>query len=129
MPPPSARRRERRVGEVDRLAASLRGQHGERDRAGEHQQRADQRVDHELRRRRDAAGPAPDAGQQVERDQHQVEEGDEQRQVLGEEGAEHRRLGDAEQQVEELRLRPRAQVRRQQRRARRRTSSSRPGTG
>jgi len=39
---------------------------------------------------------AVDAGQQVERDQHQVEEADEERQILREEGAEHGRLRDPE---------------------------------
>ena len=72
---------------------------------GEHQQRADERVDDELDRRLHAArarGPrSPD--QEVERDQHQVEEGDEQREVLGEERAEHGRLGEHEVEVEEPR--------------------------
>ena len=43
----------------------------------------------------DPVRPAPLADQEVERHQHQVEEQDEQRQVLRQERAQHRRLGDA----------------------------------
>ena len=88
------------------------GEHAGGDRRGEHQQRADERVDDELDRRFHASGfPAPAADQEVEGDQHQVEEGDEQRQVLGEERAEHGRLGEHEVEVEEPRALPRAHVR------------------
>jgi hypothetical protein len=98
----------------DVTAALLGGEHAGGDRGGEHQQRADQRVDHELDRRFHSVGPcAPTADQEVERDQHQVEEGHEQRQVLREEGAEHGRLGEHEVEVEELRPLPRAHVGRQ----------------
>ena len=41
-----------------------------------------------------AVAGAPHPGQEVERDQHQVEEGDEQRQVLRAERAEHGALGE-----------------------------------
>ena len=94
--------------EVDRPA--IRGQDPGGDRADQHQQGPHQRVDDHLdhgRLRADRplvllrpAGmlgpPAPE--QEVERDQHQVEEEDEEDQVLGQEGAEHGRLGEAEHQ-------------------------------
>ena len=81
------------------LAAVGRGEHAERDRRGQHQQRADERVDHELRGGAHAVAAAPAADQEVERHQHQVEEDDEQRQVLRHERAEHGGLG--QRQVEE----------------------------
>ena len=89
-------------GERERdLAAVRRGEHAERDRRAEHQQRADQRVDHELRRRAHAVARSPAADQEVERHQHQVEEDDEERQILGQEGAQHRGLGERHPEVEE----------------------------
>ncbi len=75
------------------------------DRRREHEQRADERVDHELGRRTHAVGAAELPGQEVERDQHQVEEGHEEQEVLRAEGAEDGRL--AEREVEEEELRPR----------------------
>ncbi len=55
------------------------------------------------------AGSRPHpSDQEVERDQHQVEERDEQREILREERAEHRRLGEHEVEVEEPRALPRA---------------------
>ncbi len=47
-----------------------------------------------------AVSRAPHPGEEVERDQHQVEEGHEQGQVLSAEGAEHRGLGQPEMEVE-----------------------------
>jgi hypothetical protein len=89
------------VNEVDRGAVLVGGQHAGGDRRDQHQERPDQRVDDELRRRPHPVARAPDADQEVERDQHQVEEGDEQDQVLGAERAEHGALGEAEEEVEE----------------------------
>ena len=98
--------------ERDVAAVALRGEDAGRDGGGEHQQRADERVDDELERRADAPGfPAPHADEEVEGDQHQVEEDDEQRQILSEQRAQHRRLGEHEGRVEEARALPAAQVR------------------
>ena len=95
--------------------AAVRRQDPGGDRAGQHQQRADQRVDEHLEggrlgpdRSLALLGPPlvlrpPAPEQEVERDQHQVEEEDEQDQVLGQEGAEHRRLGEPEHQEVEPR--------------------------
>ncbi len=92
-------------------AVLLGGEHAGGDRRREHQQRADERVDDELERRFDASRfRSPAADQEVERDQHQVEERHEQREVLGEERAEHRRLGEHEEEPEQLRALPCAQV-------------------
>ncbi len=52
---------------------------------------------------------APRADQEVERHQHQVEEEDEQREVLGAEGAEDGRLGEHQVEEEEARAVPFAQ--------------------
>ncbi len=92
-----------REGEVAAVAGDDRGG----DRRDQHQQRADQGVDDHLQGRRRGARPAlavaaPDAEEEVERDQHQVEEEDEQQQVLSEEGAQRRRLGDQHQEEEQL---------------------------
>ena len=54
-----------------------------RDDRGEHQQRAGHGVDDELDRRLGAPRAAPDPDQDVERDQHRLEEGVEEEQVLG----------------------------------------------
>ena len=95
-----------REGEV--VAAVLRGDDRGGDRPDQHQQRADQRVDEHLQRRRSggravlAVGP-PGAEEEVERDQHQVEEEDEEQQVLGDEGAQRRGLGEQHHQEEEVR--------------------------
>ena len=95
------------VGEVEAAAVLLGGEHSRCDGAREHQQRADERVDHELGGRARAgralrvAPPAPD--QEVEGDQHQIEERHEQDQVLREERAEHRRLGEHQLEVEAAR--------------------------
>jgi hypothetical protein len=89
--------REVRQHEADRVPGPLLGaEHRGGPRGGQHQQRADQRVDDELERRRHAVGAAPDADQEVERNQHQVEEQDEQREVLCDERAEHGGLGEPE---------------------------------
>ena len=95
-----------REGEVAAVGGDDR--HG--DRADQHQQRADQRVDHHLQRRlrrgRAAFGgavDAPGAEEEVERHQHQVEEEDEEQQVLGEERAQRRRLRRQHQEEEDLR--------------------------
>ncbi len=77
------------------------------DRRYQHQQRADQRVDDHLHRRRRggrAIGPiaSPDAEEEVERDQHQVEEEDEEEQVLGEERAQGGGLAKQQHQEEEM---------------------------
>ena len=86
------------------------GEHAGRDRRDEHQERADERVDDELRRRADPVrAGAAHPGQEVERDQHQVEEHDEQRQVLSAEGAEHGALGEPEMEVEDARAVPLAE--------------------
>ena len=92
--------------------AALGRQHAGGDRRGEHQQRSHERVDDELDRRAHAARLAPPAAdQEVEGDQHQVEEGDEEGQVLREERPQDGRLGEHEVEVEEPRALPRAQVR------------------
>ena len=91
-----AQRRLRQPGDRERHAA-LRSRPARRcHRRGQHEQRADERVDDELERRRHPVGPAPLADQEVERHQHQVEEEDEKDQVLGEEGAQHGGLGEPE---------------------------------
>ena len=56
------------------------------DQRHQHQQRAGERVEEELERRVDAARPAPDADDEVHRDQRRLEEDVEQQAV---EGAEH----------------------------------------
>jgi hypothetical protein len=88
-----------KVTKIQRCVDAARcARHGAR----KHQQRADQRVDDELVGRRHTVRPgAPLADQEVERDQHQVEEEDEEREVLREEGAEHRRLGQREVEREQ----------------------------
>ena len=63
--------------------------------ADQHQQRADERVDEHLDRRRDPVLAAEGPDQEEERDQHQVEEEDEEQEVLSEERAERRRLAEA----------------------------------
>ena len=83
------------------LAGVLGDQDRGRDRADQHQQRADKGVDDHLGRRRDPVTAAEDPDQEEERDQHQVEEEHEQEQVLGEEGAQGRGLAEPEQKVEE----------------------------
>ena len=77
-----------------------RAQHRRRHRRGEHQQRPDERVDDHLDRRRPPLRPAPPEHQEQERHEHQVEESDEQRQVLGDERAEHGGLGERHQERE-----------------------------
>ena len=91
------------------LGRPARRQHGGRRRGGQHQQRADERVDDHLHGRRDAVGAAPDPDQEVERHQHQVEEEDEDAEVLRQERAQHGRLGDPEVQRELRGARRRAQ--------------------
>jgi len=90
---------ERREGKVDRRSVLRGGEHAGRDRGHQHEERSDERVHHELRRRPHPLARSPHPDQEVERDQHQVEEHDEERQVLGAEGPEHRALGQAEVQV------------------------------
>ena len=90
-----------------------RREHAESHRAGEHQQRADQGVDDELGRRPNALPPAPGPDQEVERDQHQVEEDDEERQVLRAEGPDHGGLGESEVEEEQPRPLPVAERRRE----------------
>jgi hypothetical protein len=86
------------------LAAVRSGEHAERHRRRQHQERAGERVDHELRGgAHPVAARAPAADQEVERHQHQVEEDDEERQVLRHEGAEHGGLGEREVEEEEAR--------------------------
>ena len=65
----------------------------------QHQQRAGDRVDDEFDRRPEPAGAAPDADQDVERDQHRLEERVEEQQVLRAEDADDR-AGEEEQQPE-----------------------------
>ena len=75
-------------------------EHAGRDRADEHQQRADERVDEELEDRGAAllgVGP-PHQREEVERHEHQVEEDDEEREVLREERAHDAALREAHQQ-------------------------------
>ena len=107
---------DRHEAEVDRVAGRALHEHPGGDRRGEHQQRADERVDDELRhprhrlgRRRPVGLPraAPHPGEEEERDQHQVEERREQDQVLRAQRPEHRRLGEREEQVERALAAPR----------------------
>ena len=96
---------ERRDREGD--VAAVGGDHGGGDRRDQHQQRADQRVDDHLQGRRRGTRSAldvaaPGAEEEVERDQHQVEEEDEEQQVLGQEGAQRRGLGDQHPEEEEV---------------------------
>ena len=74
------------------------------DERGEHQERARHRVDEELHRRAEPAGAAPDADEDVERDQHRLEERVEEEQVLRDEDADGR-AGEEEHQPE-VRARP-----------------------
>ena len=105
---PEVRLREVRDREGDRAAVGR--QHRRRHRAGQHQQRADQRVDDHLVGRRHPVRPAaPLADEEVERDQHQVEEEDEERQVLRGEGAQHRGLRQREVEREQPRPLDRAE--------------------
>ena len=69
------------------------------DDRGEHQQRAGHRVDDELDRRAQPSRPAPDADQDVERDQHRLEEDVEEQQILRGEDADDR-AGQEEHQPE-----------------------------
>jgi hypothetical protein len=85
------------------LAAVGSGEHAERDRGGQHQQRADERVDHEHRGGAHAIAAAPASDQEVEGHQHQVEEHDEERQVLRHEDTQDRRLGQRQPEEEEAR--------------------------
>ena len=62
----------------------------ERDDRGQHQQRARHRVDHEQQRRAQPARAAPDADEEVERDEHRLPEDVEEQQVLGDEDADQR---------------------------------------
>ena len=62
-------------------------QHGD-----QHQHRAEQGVEEEFVARLDALGPAPDADDQIHRDQAALEEDVEQEQVLGGKDADHQRL-------------------------------------
>ena len=80
---------------VDEVERPLRDPEG--DDRGEHQQRAGHRVDDELDVAREPARPAPDADQDVERDQHRLEEGVEEQQVLRGEDADDR-AGEEEHQ-------------------------------
>ena len=92
------------LGELERTSPPVgRREDAGRDRRGQHQQAPDQRVDHERGRRAHAVRAAPDADQEVERHQHQVEEQDEQRQVLRAERAQHRGLAERQHQVVEAR--------------------------
>jgi len=80
-----------------------RAQYCQRDRRGQHEQRADERVDHELDDGAHALVSlafAPHAGEEEERDQHQVEERDEQREILCQQRAEDERMGEAQMQEE-----------------------------
>jgi hypothetical protein len=62
----------------------------------QHQQRADERVQHELHRRVDAVRAAPDADDQVHRDQDQLPEDVEEEEVEGDEDADHADFEDQE---------------------------------
>ncbi len=73
------------------LVGERRGQ--DRD---QHQQRPDERVQHELHRGVDAVRAAPDADDQVHRDQDDLPEDVEEEQVQGHEDADHADLEDEE---------------------------------
>ena len=90
---------ERAEREVERRAVVAGGDHAGRHRGGEHQERPDHRVDDHLDRGAHAVSGAPRPDQEVERDQHQVEERHEQHQVLREEGTQHRALSQPEPEV------------------------------
>ena len=70
------------------IRGRLVGERGRQDR-DQHQQRADQRVQHELDRRVDAVRAAPDPDDQVHRDEHDLPEDVEEEQVEREEHADH----------------------------------------
>jgi hypothetical protein len=73
---------------LDHVEGALR--EAEDDDRSEHQQRPRHRVDDEHDGRAQPACPAPDADQDVERDQHRLEEDVEEQQVLGGEDADDR---------------------------------------
>ncbi len=75
------------------------GREPERDHRHEHEQRAREGVDDELDRRADAAGPAPDSDEDVERDHHRFPEDVEEEEVLGGEDSD-RRPFEEEQEAE-----------------------------
>ena len=62
----------------------------QRDERDQHQQGADDGVDEELHRRVDATLPAPNADEEVHRDEHELPEHVEQEGVQRDEGADHR---------------------------------------
>ena len=70
----------------------------------QHQHAAGHRVENELHRRVDAALVAPDADQEVHRDQHRVPEDVEQEQVERDEHADHRALEQQHADAERFRL-------------------------
>ena len=67
-------------------------EHGERDDGDQHQHAAGHRVEQELHRRVDALVVAPDADEEIHRNQHRVPEHVEQEQVEREEHAQHARF-------------------------------------
>ena len=71
----------------------------ENDDRREHQQRAGHRVDDERRGRTQPPRPAPDADQDVDRDQHRLEEDVEEQQILGGEDADDRAHQEEQQPV------------------------------
>ena len=87
------------VGEGEALGAGLGEQGQERH---EHQCRAEHRVEEELQRGVLALLAAPRADEEVHRQQHDLEEDEEQDQVLGDEGAGHAHLQDEDQHQEGL---------------------------
>ena len=88
-----------RIDQVERALAQP-----EDDDRGQHQQRAGHRVDHERQRRLRSPRTAPHADQHVERDQHRLEEGVEEDEVLRHEHAGDR--ADEEEHQPEVRARP-----------------------
>ena len=85
--------RQRQVRQRDVVEAEAAGGgvvlHVEVEDRHQHQQRADQRVDHELDRRVEPPLAAPDPDDEVHRDQHQLPEDVEDEQVQRDEGADH----------------------------------------
>ncbi len=81
---------------VDRLAR----REPEPQQRDEHQQRPDERVDDELRRRIDAVLRAPDADDEVHRDQRELEEDVEEHHVERREHARHAALEQEQERVE-----------------------------
>ena len=91
-------------------SAVVLGQDEQGDERHQHQRRTEHRVEEELQRRVLALLAAPHADHEVHRQQHELEEDEEQDQVLGDERAGHAGLQDQHQDEERLRVARRRDV-------------------